>query len=65
MSVATVRWVRSDNAKKREEFKNNLAGNLALDNGNNLACRVPNLVNLNLTQERWPDIQFFATREHD
>ncbi len=65
VSVATVRWVRSDNAKKLEEFKKNLPAQLALDNGNNLAYLAPNMVNLNLTQERWPDIEFFATREHD
>ncbi|HVV69776.1 MAG TPA: peptide chain release factor 3 [Gammaproteobacteria bacterium] len=65
VSVATVRWVRSHNAKKLEEFKNSLAAHLALDNGDNLAYLAPNMVNLNLTQERWPDIEFFATREHD
>jgi peptide chain release factor 3 len=64
ISVATVRWVKSDNKKKLEEFKNSAANNLAWDNGDNLAYLAPNRVNLQLTQERWPDIEFFETREH-
>lgn len=63
VSVATVRWVKSENKKKLEEFKQSLAANLALDNGDNLAYLAPNMVNLNLTMERWPDIEFLATRE--
>lgn len=64
VSVSTVRWVRSDNAKKLEEFTRTLMGHLALDNADNLAYLAPNSVNLRLTEERWPDIQFYATREH-
>jgi len=64
VSIATVRWVRSDNKKKLDEFKKMLANHLALDSGNNLTYLAPNLINLNLTQERWPDIEFLATREH-
>ena len=29
-----------------------------------LAYLAPTRVNLNLTQERWPEVRFFATREH-
>jgi peptide chain release factor 3 len=64
VSVATVRWVKSDNAKKLEEFKKGLANHLALDGGDNLAYLAPNRVNLSLTEERWPDIEFLMTREH-
>jgi peptide chain release factor 3 len=62
---ATVRWVKSDNTKKLEEFRNNQMTNLTLDSGNHLAYLAPNMVNLQLTQERWPDIKFFDTQEHD
>lgn len=64
VSIATVRWVKSDNKQKLAEFTKNLSNHLAMDGGDNLAYLAPNRVNLNLTQERWPDIQFFATREH-
>lgn len=64
VSVATVRWIKSDNKKKLEEFKKNLANHLALDGGDNLAYLAPNRVNLSLTEERWPEIEFLATREH-
>jgi len=63
-SVSTVRWVKSENKKKLEEFKKSLANNLAVDGEDNLAYLAPNMVNLNLTQERWPDIEFLASREH-
>jgi peptide chain release factor 3 len=64
VSVTTVRWVKSENKKKLEEFKKNLANHLALDGGDNLAYLAPNRVNLSLTEERWPDIEFLTTREH-
>ncbi len=64
VSVVTVRWIKSDNKKKLAEFQAALANHLALDGGNNLAYLAPNRVNLTLTQERWPDIEFLTTREH-
>ncbi|MFT3741985.1 MAG: peptide chain release factor 3 [Gammaproteobacteria bacterium] len=63
-TVSTVRWVKCEDKKKLEEFKQAAMGHLALDSGDNLAYLAPNRVNLNLTQERWPTIQFLATREH-
>lgn len=63
VSVVTVRWVDSENKKKLDEFRKSVSSYLALDNAGNLAYLAPNMVNLNLAQERWPDIQFFSTRE--
>ena len=40
------------------------AYNLALDHGGALVYLAPSRVNLQLTQERWPDIGFHTTREH-
>ncbi len=37
---------------------------LALDHGGALVYLAPSRVNLQLTQERWPDIGFHETREH-
>lgn len=64
VSITTARWVESTNNKKLEEFKQHLGHNLALDVGNNLTYLAPTMINLNLTQERWPDIEFRLTREH-
>ena len=50
--------------KKFEEFKRKNEQNLALDGGDNLAYIAPTMVNLNLSQERYPDVTFFKTREH-
>ena len=64
VNVATARWVESKDVKKFEEFKRKNEQNLALDGGDNLTYIAPTMVNLNLAQERYPDILFFKTREH-
>jgi peptide chain release factor 3 len=64
VSVYTARWVSSDDSKKFEEFKRKAADNLALDGGGHLTYLAPTRVNLQLMQDRWPDIEFRATREH-
>jgi peptide chain release factor 3 len=46
-----------------QDFENKLSSNLSLDAANNLAYLAPSLVNLNLIIERWPKIQFMATKE--
>jgi peptide chain release factor 3 len=63
VSINTVRWVEGDNAKL-EEFKRKAYDNLAIDGGGHLTYLAPTRVNLNLTEERWPDLRFFSTREH-
>jgi peptide chain release factor 3 len=47
-----------------EEFKKRAFDNLALDHSDSLVYIAPTRVNLSLTEERWPDIQFRATREY-
>ncbi len=64
VQVATARWINCEDDKKREEFKRKAFNNLALDGANNLTYIAPTKINLSLTEERWPDIQFLATREH-
>lgn len=63
ITISTVRWVESDNKKKLEEFKNKAHDNLGVDGSNKLVYLAPSMVNLQLIQERWPDIQFKAIRE--
>jgi len=64
VNVHTARWVRCDDAKKFEDFKNKCSENLAYDGGNHLTYLAPTRVNLQLSEERYPEVVFFATREH-
>ena len=63
IGISTVRWVSSDKPAKLEEFKNRAFDNLAEDGGGYLVYLATSRVNLQLTEERWPDIKFSATRE--
>ena len=62
--VATARWVECADPKKLEEFRDKAFDNLALDHTGSLVYVAPTMVNLQLTQERWPDVRFRKTREH-
>ncbi|OOW86568.1 peptide chain release factor 3 [Xanthomonas campestris pv. vitiswoodrowii] len=64
VSVTTARWVHCDNPKKLEEFREKNAGNLGIDAAGELVYLAPTRVNLQLAQERAPDVRFSATREH-
>ena len=64
IGVHTARWVECDDTKMLEDFKRKAADNLAIDGGGHLTYLAPTRVNLSLTEERWPEIQFRATREH-
>ncbi|UNK50775.1 peptide chain release factor 3 [Lysobacter sp. S4-A87] len=64
VAVSTARWIRCDNDKKLEEFRDKNAMNLAIDAAGQLVYLAPTRVNLQLAQERAPDVTFMATREH-
>lgn len=64
ISISTTRWVRCKSAAKLEEFREKAAQNLAIDAAGELVYIAPTRVNLQLIEERWPDIEFLATREH-
>jgi len=75
VNVFTVRWVYpkdpestnksiNKSTKKLEEFRNKAYENLALDHSGALVYLAPTRVNLHLTIERWPDLDFRETREH-
>lgn len=64
VSVYTARWVDCEDEKKFAEFKKKAADNLSIDGGGHLTYLAPTRVNLQLMEERWPDINFRATREH-
>jgi peptide chain release factor 3 len=64
VNVNTARWVTSSDEKKLDEFRKKASDNLALDASGSLTYLAPTRVNLDLTIERWPDMEFHATREH-
>ncbi|MEP6482807.1 MAG: peptide chain release factor 3 [Rudaea sp.] len=64
VGVITARWIHCDDAKKLAEFREKAAPNLSLDAAGELVYLAPTRVNLQLTEERWPDVTFAATREH-
>jgi peptide chain release factor 3 len=64
VGVATALWVKCDDAKKLEEFRDKNAANLAIDAAGELVYLAPTRVNLQLTVERWPEVRLLATREH-
>jgi peptide chain release factor 3 len=63
ISINTVRWINAEDPKKLEDFKKKAFENLAEDGGGYLVYLATSRVNLQLTEERWPDIKFSATRE--
>ena len=64
VTVSTARWVGCADVKRFEEFRRKAQDHLAVDGGGDLAYLAPTRVNLDLTMERWPEVKFFATREH-
>ena len=64
VQVTTARWIKCDDAKKLEEFRDKNALNLGLDAAGQLVYMAPTRVNLQLAEERAPGVAFLATREH-
>ena len=64
VAITTARWVHCENAKKLEQFREKNACHLAIDAAGELVYLAPSRVNLQLAQERAPDVRFAATREH-
>jgi peptide chain release factor 3 len=63
-SISSARWVSSDDKKALSDFESALAPQVSYDAAGNMAFLATSGVNLRLTQERWPKLQFHATREH-
>ncbi len=64
VGVATARWVRCTDPRRLEEFRDRNATNLSVDGAGELVYLAPTRINLQLTAERWPEVQLLATREH-
>ncbi|KTD18870.1 peptide chain release factor 3 [Legionella jordanis] len=64
VSVTCARWVYSEDEKAMAEFRTKAYDHLALDGSDSLMYLAPTRVNLTMAQERYPKIEFSATREH-
>ncbi len=62
--IHAARWVTCPDAAHLNEFVKANQGRLAKDVDGNYAYLADTGVNLRLAMERWPKVQFHATREH-
>lgn len=63
VNVNTARWVIGEKSEI-DKFTDKVRDNVAYDAADLLVYIAPTRVNLTLTEERWPNLQFVATREH-
>jgi len=63
VNVTTCRWVACADERALDKFRDKNIANLAEDGGGRLVYLAPTRVNLQLAQERHPEIEFRATRE--
>ena len=61
--VSTARWIYFKNPTDESDFRRKNEQNLAVDGLDTLSYIAPNRANLQLAMERWPDVEFRATRE--
>lgn len=64
VSVAAARWVYPKDQKALKGLEDKAQEYLALDGADHLTYLAPTRVNLQLAEERFPDIAFRSTREH-
>ncbi len=63
VGVQQTRWIKCPDEKMLADFRKKLDSQLALDHADELVYLAPTRVNLQMTQERWPEVEFLATRE--
>jgi peptide chain release factor 3 len=63
VSIATARWIDCKDEKALQRFREKAYDNLALDGDDQLVYLAPTRVNLQLAEERYPEVRFLATRE--
>jgi peptide chain release factor 3 len=64
VSLYTARWLMFPDAATRANFERKEGAALGSDVDGNPVFLATNKYNLELTEERWPDVKFLATREH-
>src|SRR5699024_3808124 len=63
VNVATARWIEADKQKDLDAFRRRAEQNLAMDGADHLTYLAPTRVNLQLAEERHPEIRFRDIRE--
>ena len=58
-----ARWLSFKDPKDKQMFIDKMQSQVAYDHQESLVFIATSRVNLNLTQERWPDVEFMSTRE--
>jgi peptide chain release factor 3 len=64
VNVYTARWITGDQ-RELQRFRSRMEDGVAIDHSGALVYLAPSRVKLQLTEERWPEIRFAATREHN
>ena len=62
-NISAARWVAGEDRAELDAFCQRHADNLSIDGGGHLAYLAPSQTNLQLTEERWPELEFRKTRE--
>ena len=63
IATSQARWIRCRDERMLEDFRRKLESNLSIDHAGELVYLAPTRVNLQMSIERWPDVEFLATRE--
>jgi peptide chain release factor 3 len=64
VAYATARWVRCDDKAQLSAFQKYNQANLAYDTDGNLTFLAGSEWQLDFVAEKWPEISFYKTREH-
>src|SRR5690606_18181777 len=64
VDIYTARWLRFPDEATQRKFERDEADTMARDVEGNPVFLTGNKYNLKLTLERWPTVEFHATREH-
>ena len=63
VATSQARWIRCADEKRLADFRRKLESNLSIDHAGELVYLAPTRVNLSMAEERWPEVEFLATRE--
>ncbi|MEM8844854.1 MAG: peptide chain release factor 3 [Pseudomonadota bacterium] len=63
VNVYTARWLYSESEQELEKLKQKTINGIALDHAGELVYMASSRVNLDITVEKWPEVEFRNTRE--
>lgn len=63
VNVHTARWLYANDSQELEKMKQKASAGIALDHAGELVYMASSRVNLDMTIEKWPNIEFRNTRE--